>query len=139
MAAANEFYCLVEHLAEKVHNFASDQLTVFLTNSAPALTNTVLADITEISYANCSSRNLTTSSSSQSLGVYKLVVDDLTLTASGGSVGPFRYIGFYNNTPISPADPLIQFYDYGSAVTIADGETFLIDCSAVNGILQLTL
>lgn len=141
MAAANEFYCLVEHLAEKVHNLGSDALTIALcaAANAPVLTNTVLADLTQISYTNCSSRVLTVSSSAQTSGVYKNIVNDLTLTASGGTVGPFRYVVLYNDTPTSPADPLIQFWDYGSDITLADGETFLLDCSATNGILQVTL
>lgn len=141
MAAANEFYALTEHLAEKVHNLGADTLTIALcaAANAPVLTNSVLADLTQISYTNCSSRVVTVSSSSQSSGVYKLVANDLTLTASGGSVGPFRYVVLYNDTPTSPADPLIQYWDYGSDITLADGETFLIDVSATNGILQLTL
>jgi hypothetical protein len=141
MAAATEFYALTEHLAEKVHNLGSDALTIALcaAANAPVVGNSVLADLTQISYTNCSARVLTISSSSQTSGVYKLVAADLTLTASGGTVGPFRYVVLYNDTPTSPADPLIQFWDYGSDITLAGGETFLLDCSAVNGILQLTL
>lgn len=139
MAAFTFYYAFIENVAEKVHNLGADQLTIALTNTAPTLTNSTLSQLTEISYTNCSARNLTTTASSQTTGTYKLVVDDLTLTATGGTVGPFRYVELYNNTPTSPADPLIGYWDYGSSITLADGETFLIDVSAVNGILQGTV
>jgi hypothetical protein len=77
-----------------------------------------------------SSRTLTVSSSSQTTGTYSLVIADKVLTASGGSVGPFRYVVIYNDTPTSPADPPIARYDYGSDITLADGETFTIDFGA---------
>jgi hypothetical protein len=127
----------VEHLAEKVHNLGSDTLTVALTNTAPSAANSVLADITQISYTNCSARALTISSSAQTSGTYKLVIADLVLTASGGSVGPFRYVVVYNDTPTSPADPLICYFDYGSSITLAAGETLTIDFDGTNGLLQL--
>jgi hypothetical protein len=131
MATFVKFNAFVEHLAEGVHNLGSNQLTIALTNTAPtASTNAVLADITEISYTNLSSRNVTTSSSSQTSGTYSLVCSDLVLTASGGSVATFRYVVLYNNTPTSPADPLIAYWDYGSGVTLADTETFTIDFGA---------
>lgn len=134
MATFNKFNCLVEDLLEKVHNLGSDALTLALTNSAPVATNTVLANITEVAYTNLSSRVLTVSSSAQSSGTYKLVVDDLVLTSSGGSTGPFRYVVLYNDT--STSDSLIGWWDYGSSITLADTETFTFDASAVNGILQ---
>lgn len=127
MAAFTKFNAFVENLAEKVHNLGSDTLKVALTNSAPSSSNSTLSDITEITYTYCSSRTITVSSSSQTSGTYSLVTADLTLTASGGSVGPFRYVVIYNDTPTSPADPLICYYDYGSSITLADTETFLID------------
>lgn len=127
MATYTKFNSFVEALAEKVHNLGADTLTVALTNSAPAATNTVLANITEISYTNCSSRTVTVSSSSQTSGTYSLVVTDLTLTASG-TVGPFRYIVIYNNTASN--DELIAWYDYGSEVTLNDTDTFTIDFGA---------
>lgn len=137
MAAFVKFQPFVENLAEKVHNLGADQLKIALTNSAPSAANAVVADITEISYTNCSSRNVTTSSSAQTSGTYKLVCADLTLTASGGSVGPFRYVVLYNDTPTSPADPLVGYWDYGSAITLLDTETFVIDFDGSNGVLQL--
>lgn len=135
MASYVKFQPFVEHLAEKVHNLGSDTLTVALTNTAPNATDATLSQITEISYTNCSSRALTTSASSQSSGTYKLVVTDLVLTASGGTVGPFRYVVIYNDTAAS--DQLIAYFDYGSSITLAAGETFTIDFDATNGLLQL--
>lgn len=127
MAVFNKFNSFVEDLAEKVHNLGSDSLKIALTNTAPSATNAQLTDITEISYTNISSRVLTTSSSAQTSGTYALVLADLILTASG-AVGPFRYIVFYNDT--STNDRLIGWWDYGSSVSLASGETFTLDFGA---------
>jgi len=137
MATYTKFNSFVEALAEKAHNLGSDQLVVALTAAAnaPVAGNTVLANLTQISYTNCSSRNITTSTSAQTSGTYKLVLTDLVLTASGGTVGPFRYIVIYNDT--AAADELIAFYDYGADITLQAGETFTIDFDGTNGFLQL--
>lgn len=137
MATYNKFNSFVEALAEKVHNLGSDQLVVALcaTANAPVSSNTVLANLTQISYTNLSSRNLTTSASSQTSGTYKLVINDLVLTASGGSVAPFQYVVIYNDTATN--DELIAWFDYGSALTLASGETLTLDFDATNGLLQI--
>jgi len=132
MAAYNKFNAFVENLAEKVHNLGADTLKIMLVNSpAPAATNSVKADLTEISAGNgytAGGTAVTVTGSSQSSGTYTLTQSaDVVFTASGGSVGPFRYAVLYNDTPTSPADPLIGWWDYGSAVTLADGETFTVD------------
>ena len=136
MATYNKFYCFVEDLAEKKHNLGSDQLVVALTAAAnaPVATNTVLANLTQVSYTNCSTRNITTSTSAQTTGTYKLVLADLTLTASG-TVGPFQYVVIYNDTATN--DELIAWYQHTSEITLASGETFLIDFDATNGLLQI--
>ena len=135
MATYNKINQFVEDKAHGVHNLGSNQLVVVLTAAANPIVaaNSVKADLTEISYTNCSSRNITTSTSSQTSGTYKLVLSDLVLTASGGTVGPLRYVGVVNDTPVSPADPIINWYDYGSEITLADGETFTCDFDAANG------
>lgn len=139
MATFNKFQQFTEDVAEKVHNLGSDTLTVALTAAAnaPVATNTVLANLTQISYTNCSTRVITTTSSAQTTGTYKLTLTDLTLTASGGTVGPFRYVVVFNDTPTSPADPLIAWYDYGSDITLASGETLLIDFDGAAGFLTI--
>lgn len=139
MATYNKFNCFVEDIAEGVHNLQTGALTVALcaTANAPVATNTVLANLTQISYTNLSARVLTVSSSAQSSGTYKLVIADLVLTASGGSVAAFQYVVIYNDTPTSPADPLIAWFDYGSALTLASGETLTLDFDATNGLLQI--
>lgn len=135
MASFVKFNTFVEALAEKVHNLGSDQLVVALTNTAPtAATDDHLADITQISYTNLSSRNVTTSASAQSSGTYKLTLTDLVLTASG-AVGPFRYVVLYNDTATN--DELIAYWDYGSSISLANGETFTIDFDGTNGVLQI--
>jgi len=137
MASYTKFQIYVEDVNHGVHDLSSDQLVVALTNSAPTVaTDGQLSDITEISYVNCSSRNVTTSASSQASGTYKLVCDDLTLTASGGSVGPFRYIVLYNDDAAN--DELIAYWDYGSNLTLNNGESLLLDFDGTNGVFQMT-
>lgn len=138
MATFNKFQSFAEALAEKTHNLGSDTLKVMLTNSAPSASNTVKADITEISAGNgytAGGTAATISSSTQTSGTYKLVLADVVFTASGGSIGPFRYAVLYNDTASS--DELIGWWDYGSSTTIASSETFTCDFSATTGVLTL--
>lgn len=140
MATFNKFNQFVEDLAEKVHNLGSDVLKVALTNTVPLATNTVFANLTEISAGNgytAGGTAATISASAQSSGTYKLTLADVVFTASGGSIGPFRYVVLYNDTPTSPADPLIGWYDYGSSISLNTGETFTVDFDGSNGVLTL--
>ncbi|MCA6393430.1 MAG: hypothetical protein IM607_18810 [Cytophagales bacterium] len=125
MATFNKFNAWVENMVE-VANLGTDQFVIALTNTLPTASNSVLADITQISYANLSSRNVTTASSTQTAGTYSLTLNDLVLTASG-AVATFRYVVLYDDTPTSPADPLVGWWDYGSSITMANAETFTVD------------
>lgn len=136
MATYNKINSFVEAVCEKVHNLGSDQLVVALTAAAnaPVATNTQLSNLTQVSYTNLSSRNITTSASSQTSGTYKLVLTDLVLTASG-AVATFRYVAIYNDTATN--DELICWFDYGSDLTLANGETLTIDFDGTNGLFTL--
>jgi len=139
MATFNKFNSFVEALAEKVHNLQSDVLKVALTNTAPSASNTVLADITQIAAGNgyiADGAQATQASSAQTAGTYKLVLNDVTFTASGGSLGTFRYAVLYNDTAIN--DELIGFWDYGTTLSITNGNSFIVDFDATNGVLTLT-
>jgi hypothetical protein len=137
MASFVKINDFVEHIAEGVHNLGSGTLTVALSNTAPASEtsnptadgNGALANVTQISYTNLSARVITTSSSSQTGGTYSLVLTDLQLDATG-AVATFRYVYIFNDSATSPADALIAHYDYGSAVTLANGESFTLDFGA---------
>src|SRR5689334_10329920 len=125
MASFNKFNCFVADISNKVHNLGSDTLKVMLTNSAPSASNTVKADITEISAGNgysAGGMSVTGITSTQTSGTYKLVASaDPSITASG-TVGPFQYAVLYNSTPV--AGNLIGWWDRGSALTLANSDTF---------------
>ena len=123
MATYNKFNAWADTMVEAA-NLATDQFVIALSNTLPVATNSVLADITQISYTNLSSRNVSTTSSSQTGGTYTLVLADLVMTASG-AVGPFRYVVLYDDTVAG--DPLVGWWDYGSSITMANAETFTVD------------
>jgi hypothetical protein len=123
VATYNKFQAWAETMVEGA-NLGSDQFVIALSNTAPVATNSVLADITQITYTNLSSRSVTTTSSSQSSGTYTLVLADLVMTATG-AVGPFRYVVLFDDTVAG--DPLVGWWDYGSSITMANGETFTVD------------
>lgn len=132
MATGTRFNCFTKDLGLGKHIIGTDQFKLFLTNTIPLVTNTVIGNITEAVYTFCSSRNITTTSWLETSGAAKLVLADLTITAGGGSVGPFRWVGVYNDT--SATDPLVCFYDRGSSLTLASGESFITDFDQVNGV-----
>lgn len=136
MAAYNKFEIFVEDLAEGIHDLDTDQLTIALSNTTPLATNNVLADITEIAYTNLSARDITLTSSVHTTGTYKIILADLVLTATG-AVATFQYVVVYNDGTIGKVNPLIAWYDHGSAVTLANGETFTIDFDDTDGFFQL--
>lgn len=139
MATYNKFNVFVEDLIKGVHDFDAHTFKVMLTNTAPVATNSVKADLTEISAGNgyTAGGTATTITTSRSGGTSKITGTDVVFTATG-AVGPFRYAVFYNDTPTSPADPLISWWDYGSSISLANGETFTVDFDATNGIAQFT-
>lgn len=141
MATFNKIQDYAEQLNRGVHNWGSHTFKALLTNSAPVATNTVAANLTDIAAGNGYSAGgltLDTITLSETTGTAKVTIADEVLTASGGTIGPFRYVAIYNDTATSPADALVCWYDYGSSITLADGETFTLDFDPTNGLWQLT-
>lgn len=135
--AYNKFNSFVEELAEKAHNLGSDTLKVMLSNTAVNATFTDTSHVTEISAEHgydAGGSTVTVTSSAQSGGTYSLIADDLVFTATNGTIGPLRYAVLYND---SADDKLIGWWDYGSSITLSDGETLTIDWDATNGILSI--
>lgn len=132
MAAYNKFNDFSEQLANGAQNFASDTYKVALSNVAPVATNSALADITQISSGNgyTSGGSTTTITLSETTGTTTVSGTQVVFTASGGSIGPFRYVVLYNDTTSTPVNkPLVAWWDYGSSITLADGETFTVKFS----------
>jgi hypothetical protein len=126
MASFNLFNDFAEQLAKGVHNFGTDTIKLFLSNSAPVATNAALSEITEIDYANISGAAAPTVAVAVSDATDTVLSSDQVVITATGAVPTFRYYGLYNDSAVSPADALICWWDHGSAVTLADGETFTI-------------
>jgi len=141
MASLNKINKFVEDVLSGVHDFSSDTFKVALTNSAPTAADTLLANVTQIAVAGgyaSGGYTLDGVTLSQASGTAKVVITDEVITASGASVGPFRYIALYNDTSVSPADPLVGWYDYGSSITLVDGDAITLNFDGTNGIFDLT-
>jgi hypothetical protein len=137
MATLNKFNCFVEDLAEKKHNLGADVLKICLTNSAPVATNTVYANITDLTTGGgytAGGTAATITSSAQTTGTYKLVLADVVFTATTG-FGPFRYAVLYNDTDATK--PLIGWADYASSISLLALETFTADFDPTNGVLTI--
>jgi hypothetical protein len=127
MAAYSKFNAFVADVCNKVHSCASDAFKVMLTNTAPAATNAIKTDITEISAGNGYTAGGATAggnTSSQTSGTETFALNNVTFTASGGTIGPFRYVVLYNSTPAN--GNLVAFWDYGVNLTLNPGDTFTV-------------
>lgn len=128
MAAFNKFQQFVQDLAEKVHNLSADQIEIYLSNAVPSASlDAVKADLAEIATGfGYTGPQDTLNTGAESAGTYTLTGTKVVITAAGGSIGPFQYVVLMNTTPTAPLDPLIGWWDYGSALTLLDGETFSV-------------
>lgn len=138
MATFNKFNSFVSDLAQKVHNLNSDALKIMLTNTAPVATNTVKSGITEIAAGNgyvAGGVVATFVSGTDTGGTYRLILSPVAWTASGGSIGPFEWAVLYNSSAAS--GNLIGWWDYGTAVTLTNGNTFTVSLDQANGVLTL--
>lgn len=139
MVAFNKFEVFVGNLGiGKVHDLSADQLECYLSNDAPSATlDNIKSELAEITNENgYAAPEDTTNLASEAGGILTVTATDIIITASGGTVGPFQYVVLFNTTPSSPLDPLIGWWDNGSAITLQDGESFTIDFGANLATLQ---
>jgi hypothetical protein len=138
-AAFNKFNSFVEAMGQKKLNLNADSIKVMLSNVAPVATNSVKANLTDIAAGNGYTAGGSVSAGNsfvQTAGVGKFITGDVTFTASGGAMAAFRYAAFYDDTAVNK--DLIGWYDYGSSITLNDGEAFVVDADGVNGLLTVT-
>jgi len=133
MAAYNKFETFVGDLGLKVHELNADLCKVYLSNATPSTSaDSIKTDLAEIGAGNgyTAGGEDSTNAYSEATGTGTMTAVDITWTASGGTIGPFQYAILYNDTPTSPVDPLIAWWDHGSALTLNDGESFTVDFGA---------
>lgn len=133
MATYNKFEGFVGYLGLGAVNLNTDTLKVYLSNATPSASlddiKTDLAEITMTNEVNHGAGGAdTTNTYSETSGTGTLAGTDVTFLASGGTVGPFQYVVMYDDTHAS--DILISWWDYGSALTLNDGESFTVDFGA---------
>lgn len=130
MASYVKFQDFIEALGLKEHNLNTDTLKAYLSNAAPDVAaDADKADLAEITNENGYAAPVDIQNTwSESGGTGTLVAIDIEITASGGTVGPFRYVVIYNDTHAN--DGLVCYWDYGSELTLQDGEKFVIDFGA---------
>lgn len=127
MAAYSKFYIFVQDLANGVHDLATNNLYIMLSDTAPTATDALYSDITEITEGNgytTGGAQADTTSSTESSGTYSLVIQNVTWTATGGSISQFRYAVLYNENTTAKTKPLIAWFDLGSEINVTSGNSF---------------
>ena len=142
MASFIKFNNFVLDVASGYHQMQTGTAQVFkvyLTNTAPVATNTVYGTPADLSTANgytAGGVSVGTITGSQTSGTFKFIGGtDPSWTASGGSIGPFEWAVLYNSS--GSGQHLIGAWDYGTAITLTNGNTFTVDIDQVNGILTI--
>jgi hypothetical protein len=138
MASYNKFNSFVSDLAQKVHNLNSDALKIMLTNTAPVAGNTIKSNLTEIAAGNGYTAGGAVASfvsGNDTAGTYKLILSPVSWVASGGSIGPFEFAVLYNSSAVN--GNLIAWWDYGTAITLTNGNTFTVSLDQTNGVFTL--
>lgn len=137
MAQALLFGEFFGDIGKGVHNLSTASLKVALSNTDLAIaTGATFSQVTEIALTGGYPAGGYTldaeawAETGAGTNIWQLTTADEVITAVGGSIGPFRYVYMYNDTPTSPADPLIAKLDYGASITITDTNTLTIDVGA---------
>jgi hypothetical protein len=127
----NKFNDFSEQLTRGVHQFATHTYKVALSNTAPTASNVELSDITQIAGGGgyTTGGNTTTISVAETSGTTTVSGTEVVWTGTTGGMAAFRYAVLYNDTATSPSKPLVGWFDYGSSLTVLDGDTFTVKFS----------
>ena len=138
MATLQKVEDLGGYLAKALINFADsggDTIRLHCSNTLPSSEtsdptqdgNGILGNVSTVSTNLNVPLTVARGTNTQTNGAYAVVMQDATISASGGAGSQFRYIYVYNDSMTSPVDGLIGYYDYGSALDLADGESLEVD------------
>lgn len=135
MATYVKYEKFIENLAQRVIDFfgTDDVYKAALVSDAPVVaTDATIADCTQVGSGGgyTTGGEDTQNDSTRTGGTITETAVDIVWTGSGGGFGPFTYVVRYDDTPTSPADPLINYWSYGSAISVGTGETFTLDFGA---------
>lgn len=127
----------------KTIDLDADTFKAVLTNTAPTKAGTqVLGDITQIAstggYAAASISGVTFSETGAGTGIWQFTSSAFSWTASGADFATARYVVIYDDTPTSPADPVVGYLDYGTTFVVTNGNSFTVSPGA-NGIYRTTV
>jgi hypothetical protein len=131
VATPTFFNSFKRRLGDGTIDLDDDAFVMYLSNNAPSVSaHTVLADIAAITtqngYAPISLTGTTWVASGNNYSFRNN--SDESWTASGGNFGPFQYVLIYDDTVASPlVDPLVLWWNVGSATTITTGNSFTVD------------
>jgi len=130
MATYNKFQDFINQFYLHTHDLDANTLKVFLSNEQPLVTDTVKANIADITpeHGYPAGGSDITNAFSFASGVGTLTGTDVVFTAAGGSFGPFRFAVVYNDTAAN--DELVCWWDYGSSISCNDTETLTVDFAA---------
>jgi hypothetical protein len=143
MATYNKFNLFTQDVCDAVYSFKSGVHTfkVMLTNTAPVATNHIYSDISAGELTTTGGYTVggisSATSDSSTSGTEKVLATNVTWTGSAGGMGPFRYVVVYDTTPTTPLKPLVCWFDNGSSISLAAGDTFTVSFDATNGLFQM--
>lgn len=137
MAIFSKYNAFIDQLSSGAHNLKTDTIKCALTNTAPNPgADAIFSYPPPGSGAGYTAggNTLTNTGAATSGGIFTLHLADTVFTASGGQIGPFRYVILYDATA---GNRLVGFYDYGTSITLNDTDTFTVDFDDVNGVLTV--
>ena len=137
MVAATKFQTFVTDMAAGTHanslNADTDVWRVILTLTSPSASlDSVVADLpAQPTGTGYPGTNDVQNAATTTTGTISVDGTNVVWTAGAADWTDFRYVVLYNDTPTSPADPLIMYWDYGSTVSLGNGETFTFSITTV--------